>query len=374
MADQHLGYRQYGLVERQDDHLIATAYAFHRAKELKVDAIHMGGDMFQTLYPPASAVYFLAQQVAEAKQAGIAVVGIDGNHDTCGSAWLQVTGIHPLDWWIDGIPTCTNLNGVLIFGINGGRAATVKQRLAEAVKHFTETKQMLPIVSLHLPLAELCGFQNVETTAIEIAAMLQPLGTKLVLLGDIHDYKETDIGGIRFIYSGSVEVTACDEQMSKTFSIIDWDVATGTFRTEIHPIPIRPWINIHIAKAEELDTLLAQITANTQGNRKPLAFVTFNTDIPDFVKRAEQLLHDRALYRLVPAPKNVDLDIFKRATEQTFERKGALRTLKDIVYKEFGDTSDETSLVLRILDQPDAVPQIIEDYAKSKGLDVKVQS
>lgn len=360
-ADFHLGHKQYGFQERLEDFMLATAYVFKMAQQLKVDAMVIAGDQFQSLHPPAEAVYFLYTCVHEAEAAGIPVYGIDGNHDASASNWLRVCGIRPLD------NQSVMLSDTVIIGFNGAAPSVLRARMQELNKNGTRCD----IVVLHTELAEMCGYAGVDLTAAEVAGILRPCGVRVVLMGHIHDYAEAEIGGIRFIYSGSVELTARDEKPDKSFSVITID--KNTVQTAMYPIPVRPIFDVNIKTEAELDNLLVDLNkAKDATQRMPVAIIYYDKNLPDFAKRAESLLSQKVLYRLIPQSSDTvgKMDIFAQLNQQTFERKGALRNLKDVLVQTFG-TSDEGVLVARMMDNPDQVGAIATEYAKSKGLDIK---
>lgn len=367
-ADLHLGIKQYGMPERHDDFLVAAAYVFHRAIELKADVVHLGGDVFHSLHPQASEVYFLYQQVQAARAAGIRVVGVDGNHDCVESAWLKIIGVEPLARFEQGSPVATVIGGVSFFGINGGRVSNIR---ADLDRLATNTFGRLDVLSMHLPLAEMAGFEGVEMSCREIADKVAPLGVRIVLLGDIHDYKETVIGGVRFVYSGSTEMTAANENPDKTFSIVEIDAAS--LKTSVERIPVRPVLHYRVDGEADLDTLLANINSATADPRRPpMAMVTYDSSVVGLRQKIELLLKGRALARVVPAGAAAGLDVFGAlVAKENYERKGAMRNLREVVAGRFGPESDEFKLIVDSIEKPDEVDHIMLQYARSRGLDVK---
>lgn len=372
-ADLHLGYRQYGMPERQDDYLVATAYIFKKAVELGADLINLGGDIFHSLHPPASSVYFLHSAVKQAIQAGIDVVGIDGNHDSTETAWLRVCNVVPLEQWDSAgklILHTVKSSGITIAGLNGGRTANIRAALDKFVAG--AAGQHVDILCMHLPLAEMAGFEGVEMSARDIADRVRPLGVRCVLLGDIHNYKETVIGGIRFIYSGSPEMTALDEQEHKSFSVID--ITADDLQTSTVLTPTRAIVHKHLDNEAGLDTILADVkTATADPKRPPLVIVTYDPAVTGLRQKTEGLLLNKGLIRVVPLASGHTLDIFGQITERSdqYERKGAMRNLKEVIKAKFDEASDEFSLIVKCIEQPENVEPTMLQFAKTKGLDIK---
>lgn len=373
-ADEHLGFKQYGFAERIDDFMLAVNYVFHQAQALGVDAVVSAGDTFQSIHPPAASVYFLYYMVQELAKAGIPIYGIDGNHDLTESAWMKVCGIQPLDCEdaaAEQFAVTELQDGVNIIGINGGPASTIRRRLGKMVEDVARQGKHADILVLHTELAELCGYAGADLTAAEVAGMVKPIGTRLVLMGHIHDYSETVIGDTRFIYSGSTEINASDERPDKSFSVID--ITKDELKTSMYPIPVRPMFDVYIDDVSQLDELLANLErAKSADQRLPIAMVSYDPVLPDFKARATAVLENNAIYRLIPRPKSEQgADIFAQIAQQSFEKRGALLNLKQVVAQSLGTESDEYQLVLEMLESPDDVRGIVVRYAQSKGLEIK---
>jgi DNA repair exonuclease SbcCD nuclease subunit len=371
-ADHHLGYKQYGFADRQADYLAAARHIFEQARVLKADYVTLGGDQFQTSHPPASAVFGLYDIVRQTTAAGIPVYGIDGNHDATGTQWLEVCGVAPLEVWNGALPRIQQFvkdgEKINVFGLNSAPPTIFRKRLADLVQACKTANTKLDILFIHMPLADMWGMGLADVSAMEIATAVHDIGTRLVLMGDIHDYKETVIGGVRFIYPGSPEMTASDEQQTKSFSVID--ITPTELKTAIETIPIRPVVDVYIDTEEALDTVLTDVQRATADGRKPVVMLSYNPELKGFAGRAQALLKDRALYKLVPRTRTQDGDLFTQIADQTFERKGALRNLRDVLIQSFGEASDEYVLILQLLENPDTVTDIIVKYARDKGLDI----
>lgn len=367
-ADLHLGFRQYGFSQRMDDFMTAVNHVFTAAiNNLKADAIVLAGDLFQSNYPPAASVKFLQQMTREAKDAGVRVLGIDGNHDATETAWLHVCGIEPLDTTSEsGHPANVIIDGVAIAGINGALSTTFLERLG-ALSEFKHDHPV-DVLVIHQLLAELCGFQGVDLTCAEVARAAKKMGTRIVLMGDVHDYAETVVDDVRFIYSGSVELTERGERPQKSFSVID--ITPDSMKTAMYPIPTRPVFDAYIETDEQFDSILAQLeTAQDGAGRLPLALIGYDPDLPGFKERATKLLQGRVIYQLIPMPKgDIDANIFAQLGQQTFERTGALLNLRDIISKKYPENTDQFGLITHLLEQPDNARGVVAQYVKTKGL------
>lgn len=355
-ADLHLGYRQYGFALREGDFYQAAQQVFQKAIAEKVDAILLAGDVFDAAKPPAIAVWVMRELVNMATQAGITVLGIDGNHDMAEGHWLKICGITPIgrgyvhDIHKDGIT-------LRIAGIDACRATEFYRQVQ--VLNLEGERIPIQILAIHQAVAELCDFAVSDFNALQMATAIKPMGIQYVAMGDIHTYRETVIGGIRFAYSGSTEVNAIDESTDKSCSLVTWDGAK--LATAMLPLQTRPFKVCRLESDADVDALLAMVA------QQPAPFIIgwYSMDKRDLGKRAESLLRESgAMYRIMPYAGEQNV---KQMTK-TFERKGAMLQLKDAVTAFFEEGSDEFQLVFQLLGSPDNTKAILQAYMKSKGL------
>ncbi|MDR0901106.1 MAG: DNA repair exonuclease [Methanobrevibacter sp.] len=82
LADTHLGYRQYGLLEREEDFCNVFEEIIDKIIEERVDFIIHSGDLFETAKPSPNALLVFQEQLMKIKKADIPFYAIAGNHDT----------------------------------------------------------------------------------------------------------------------------------------------------------------------------------------------------------------------------------------------------------------------------------------------------
>jgi DNA repair exonuclease SbcCD nuclease subunit len=356
-ADWHLAYRQYGFAQREEDFFRAAEHVVRRTIDMKADLLIIAGDLFDMPKPPAYAVRRVSRMIRDLHDAGIEVIGVDGNHDATGMDWLHVCGIRPVS-----ADDAYKYGGITIRGLSGCRPTM----FWKAVDNMVAEDKKCDVFILHQSLGEFADFEAQAITAMELAPKLGKLGVKYVAMGDIHAYKEIELAGIRFTYPGAIEVNAIDEPHDKVFSIIDIEQADGgiNMSTSFEPIPTRPIVDFQLHKDEDVDNLLAEI-----GDTKPLTVLWYDADRRDLAKRAEALLLERGIMqRACPIAASSLDDITAQLTRQQFERKGALMQLKDAVSAFFDDDSDEYQLVFQLLDAPDSVEDILRQCMQYKGV------
>jgi len=81
IADTHLGYRQYGLFEREIDFYHHYDQLIHKIIEEKPDFVIHSGDLFETSRPPTKALLTAQESFLKFKEEKIPVYAIAGNHD-----------------------------------------------------------------------------------------------------------------------------------------------------------------------------------------------------------------------------------------------------------------------------------------------------
>ena len=81
IADTHLGYRQYGLVEREKDFYDSFRIMIDDMLDKNVDCVLHSGDLFEQAKPPIEALLVAQECFEKLMENGIDVYVIAGNHD-----------------------------------------------------------------------------------------------------------------------------------------------------------------------------------------------------------------------------------------------------------------------------------------------------
>jgi len=348
--------------EREQDMYDAGWCICHKASELNAAAMIFAGDIFDMQKPPAAAVKTLAAQAQYLRASGVMPLGIDGNHDPCGGDWLEVCGIHDLNKESWSTPTD---NPVTITGIEFQRPSVYLQTLAQMVK---DGKQA-DILVIHQPLAEFADFEG-GVAASDMTEHLRAMGVKHVAMGDIHAYKETVIGGIRWVYPGSPEVTAIDESPDKTFSVIRVD-PEGEFRTSLYPVSVRPVVEIQLGPDTILDAAIEQLPAKAEGGKSPVVHLWYEKEAATLARQLEDSMRKRGdLFRSHPIVRTESGELLKQMSRESFDRTGAVGQLQAAVSAYFDAESEQHELVFSCLENPGNLRGIVGDYLKNKGLEV----
>lgn len=81
LADTHLGFRQYGLYEREEDFYSVFNEAVEKIIAERPDFVIHSGDMFDVPRPPTKALLVLQESFAKLKEKNIPVYAVSGNHE-----------------------------------------------------------------------------------------------------------------------------------------------------------------------------------------------------------------------------------------------------------------------------------------------------
>jgi DNA repair protein SbcD/Mre11 len=81
MADTHLGYRQYGLSERENDFFEVFNQAIEEVVCERPDFVVHSGDLFEYSRPPTRALLTAQHGILKLKEENIPIYAIAGNHD-----------------------------------------------------------------------------------------------------------------------------------------------------------------------------------------------------------------------------------------------------------------------------------------------------
>lgn len=237
MSDLHLGYRQYGLVEREKDFYKQLKKCCSQLNELEVDIVIIAGDIFDKPNPSPEALHEYSEAIGNL-EADI-VVALQGNHTMlmkkdhysvdkffCDDGGIE--GYYLLDdesmnthnhgfnsdydleysKWMNS--ECIIMDGITYRPDSQLSDFLEKQKeLADLVR---EKKIGFKILITHQAYQEFCGFTGVELS-------INDLDTKpydLIINGHIHSHEFSVLSeGTLFLQPGSIErmntVEAFDE-------------------------------------------------------------------------------------------------------------------------------------------------------------------
>lgn len=275
-GDAHLGNKHCGLEPRLQDFRDAVAQVFRIAAASGSRAIIWPGDIWHSARPSHVDIAFMQRLVSEYRyDHGIESVGIDGNHDSCNGEWLEVVGITDLHSRV------IEIDGVRFFGYRGTNAEVMLNELPQLL----ESVGNFDVFVTHQSYAELCGFSGAMLTCAWLASVLKPHGVKYVAMGDIHDYAEIEVDGIRMAYPGSTEINSRD--LCRDRRVLQWDT-NALFLTQV-PLKVRRWHEFTIESEPELERLLELC------DPAALNLVTVDRTLDDGVNRINRRLRQSSI-------------------------------------------------------------------------------
>ena len=226
LADTHLGYRQFGLIERERDFYEVFGKVIDKIIEENVDFVIHSGDLFETAKPSPMALLEFQKGLLKLKGAGIPMYAIAGNHDSVmrkGAIPPQVIfkkmGLKVIS------PINTNyMHGdVFIAGLPfypASQSNVLKSKLVELSRKAANYDKS--ILVLHQ------GVDNYFDYQYELETGDIPDNFTYYALGHIHKYTVSDFGKGVLVYPGSTEIWKTDELEDhnlngKGFVVVDFD-------------------------------------------------------------------------------------------------------------------------------------------------------
>ncbi|WP_298498654.1 DNA repair exonuclease [uncultured Methanobrevibacter sp.] len=226
LADTHLGYRQFGLIEREKDFYEVFGKVIDKIIEEKVDFVIHSGDLFENAKPSPMALLEFQKGLLKLKGAGIPMYAIAGNHDSTlrkGSIPPQVVfkkmGLKVIS------PINTNyMHGdIFIAGLPfypASKSKVLKSKLVDLSKKAANHEKS--ILVLHQ------GIDNYFDYQYELEPGDIPDNFNYYALGHIHKYIVSDFGKGKLVYPGSGEIWKTDELEDynlngKGFVVVDFD-------------------------------------------------------------------------------------------------------------------------------------------------------
>ena len=226
MSDSHLGARQFGLLEREEDFYDVFAKNIDKIIEKDVDFVIHSGDLFDSNRPSTEALLAFQKALLRLNEAKIPIYAIAGNHDSIlrkGSLPPQVLfkdiGLKLIS---DNNPAYTE-GPVLICGIRyvpNSQSRALKNAYGQLSK--LADKYLKSILVSHQGIDK---WMHMDAHEVELAEM--PKNFDYYAMGHVHNYIEEDFGKGKLVYPGSMEIWRTSEsnenyrEYGKGFVVVD---------------------------------------------------------------------------------------------------------------------------------------------------------
>jgi len=290
ISDTHLGYRQYGLDERENDIYDAFNQIVEKILEERVDIVIHSGDLFDSYKPPIKALKVFKEAIKKLSDNRVKIFSILGDHDTPKRRGLPphnlfdeiaVLGLGKLDW--------VEINGILIAGISNLRGRGIELLKSELRKFDAiADKYKKSVLIAHQGIDKYLPFEEVY----ELKEDDLPRKATYYALGHIHSRILTSFGEGYLAYAGSIEIMRRDEIESwnkdgKGFFIVDLEAD----KPEIQKIDIdiRPQYKVDINLTESrIEEALLKYT-KPDYKRLPILHIFISGKITDTRQIFEKL-------------------------------------------------------------------------------------
>ncbi len=337
LADTHLGYRQYGLVERENDFFQVFDEAIDQIICERPDFVIHSGDLFEYSRPPTRALLTAQQGILRLKEENIPIYAIAGNHDIV----MRKNALPPQILYKDfGLKLISPKKESYIEGdvFIGGAPYTSKyhskqliERLQNIEKSSADYKKR--ILVLHQ------GIDRYIPYEYEIKIGDVPQSFNYCAFGHIHERVVDDFGEGKLAYPGSTEIWRSNEvegykKNGKGFYLVD---ISGD-------MPEIENINLHLPREFIKETIrfnnlqeeLLRINQHIQSLRKnPILMITVEggnfsrSEVYETLNRSfsENCLAIRSNYK--PTALEDENDLLEHGTEALDIKKMIERSLKD---------------------------------------------
>ncbi len=238
MADTHLGYRQYGLSERENDFFEVFDQAIEDVVNERPDFVVHSGDLFEYSRPPTKALLTAQNGILRLKNEKIPIYAIAGNHDVVMRKNALPPQILYKDFGLKLISPKTPyyIEGDLFIGgapyVSKYNSKILVDKLQSIEKASLEYKKR--VLVLHQ------GIDRYIPYEYEIKIGDVPQSFNYCAFGHIHERIVDDFGEGKLAYPGSTEIWRSNEfegykKNGKGFYLVD----VGGDQPEIEKIDLK---------------------------------------------------------------------------------------------------------------------------------------
>ena len=293
LADTHLGYRQFGLVEREKDFYEVFEKVIDKIIEEKVDFVIHSGDLFESARPSPIALLTFQKGLLKLKGAGIPMYAIAGNHDIV----MRNDSIPPQVIFkklglkvISPINTTYMHGDIFIAGLPfypSSQVKNLKSKLADLSKKAANHEKS--ILVLHQ------GIDKYFKMNYELEIGDLPDNFNYYAMGHIHNYINDNFGKGKLVYPGSGEIWKVNElkdyrEHGKGFVLVDMEGQKPLVKRVKVDIP-REFIKRSL-DYKELERGIAGIKETIKDfDKKPILDLEIN-NVESDIKRVYELINE----------------------------------------------------------------------------------
>ena len=359
IADVHLGAKLFNLPELAQDLKDAFSQAIDKAVELKVSYFIVVGDLYEHNKPQPDLIQFVRFCLNRLKQAGIAPIGIAGDHDKPinGSAWVHISGFYHIN-------DDNNLGRFLGYDYTDNSPENVQKIIDHPNKYLVEW------IFLHGQVPELFAFceekKLLDLKKVDLIGLYPNL--KGIVLGDIHKPYEGTIADPTMSraappyigYCGSLGIVRLDEVDHK-IGLLYYD------GQKLNRLPFKLDRDFYRVDVKDLfnpvTQLLEQYYKQYKGisGKKPVFLVESTKDSKDLLGKLSKL-YEVAIVRSVVGRKD-------QKKEEVINIRSELSTsnrVEEVLKELIGTDPDLLTLTLNLIKEED--PKRLLDTFKETSL------
>ena len=334
VSDTHLGYRQYGLYERELDIYRVWGEIVDHAVRERVDLVVHSGDMFDSSRPPPQAIREAVRGLQKLRSHGIPVVAVMGDHDVPKRRQLPPNAL--MDEL--GLARTLGLRGlyeqarvrtrsgleVVAAGVSNQRGPGARQRLLDALQRLAAGDGSAAVLVLHQTLQEVAP-------GYELGLGELPRGYSYYALGHIHLHRGWRVGEAYAAYPGSPEALRVDEarqQPERYVLLAELKPSATVSLQRIRLETPRPQIveEVEYTGGEELRRRLLGLRerlARYPPERRPLLHLTLRS-VPRGEKTRLYRLAE-SLFRNVTLAYRLNIDVYEEELPRSLQNPGQIQ-------------------------------------------------
>ena len=286
-ADNHLGYKQYGLQVREQDIYDSFNNILKLAVKEKVDAITISGDLLHATRPSSRTITFLKECHDYLIFREMPAFVVAGNHDKSEPHWIDTLCAVSWDGQQGGFVLLENNHVEVKDMVIHGAPFTNK-------KAWQNDKELMrpdtDILLMHQSFQEFIQFETDDAFSQEDVEGL----AKAVVVGDIHVTMKA--AGSEIYSPGSSELMSATEEPQKYVLLVDNENGNESpLNCHFVELPTRKVIEGNIIDEQDAEEFFKTLRENADEN--PLVFVKCDFSLSGVIERIRSLYENKMIIR-----------------------------------------------------------------------------
>lgn len=336
-ADWHLMSMHLRTTSRRPDFLRAIKSAIDKAVENGCAALLACGDILDKKNPNSENIEDLAEVDRYAREKGLKILAITGDHDKADPTWLDL--LQKFTKRTDETAGIINIDNRRYVLEHEGETLTIVGRPFMDPEEFVESlkvEEPADVLTWHHMIQEFADFPD----AVKLSLEEVPLDKfRAFLLGDLHkrEYIHHAAGDCVVGYPGALETIKRNEPIEHSITVFDFNEKNLLESAQEIPTWSRKIVLSRMETEDQVDGLIKSLSKLK--DLKPLVFGRYSTKLDDPVGRIQRAIgNDDALLRLQALP-SVKLDGLFTPTGDIQPGK----SVEDFVYDFFPKGSREAT-------------------------------